>query len=181
MKVTTYENAAHLQETFAALRAQMETVLATEDSAERYDDATGTAICVTRGLSDTLRIYSLTASGYERRFAIKADGEVIFYQVDGFAFRVLEAWAQEVTQTPQPTPPAPVASVRSQTAPCAFHKAIRRCYAIAKDCGLNVKDEPAMRRAFGRALGHNIESRDELNGNDWQAVGDMMKRGALAW
>ncbi len=98
MEVTTYANAAHLQETFAELRAQIETVLATEDSAERHDAATATAICVTRGLSDTLRIYSLTASGYERRFAIKADGEVTFYQMDGFAFRVLEAWAQEVAR-----------------------------------------------------------------------------------
>lgn len=179
MEVITYANAAHLQEVFAALRAQLETVLATEDSAERYDAATATAICVTRSLADTLRIYSLTASGYERRFAIKADGEVTFYQVDGFAFRVLEAWAQEVAQTPQPTPP--VASVPSQTAPCAHYKAIRRTFAIAKYRGLNTNNESAMRRAFGRALGRPIESRAEMSGGDWTTCADMMKRNALAW
>ena len=64
---------------------------------------------------------------------------------------------------------------------CAHYKAIRRTFAIAKDRGLNVKDEAAMRWAFGRALGRTIETREEMTGNDWQAVGDMMKRGALAW
>ncbi len=64
---------------------------------------------------------------------------------------------------------------------CTFHKAIRRTFAIAKDRGLDVKDETGMRAAFGRALGRQIESRDELTGGDWQAVGDMMKAGALSW
>ncbi len=64
---------------------------------------------------------------------------------------------------------------------CPHYKAIRRCYAIAKDRGLNVKDEPAMRRAFGRALGREVTTREELGASDWQAVGDMMKRGTLAW
>lgn len=38
-----------------------------------------------------------------------------------------------------------------------------------------------MRRAFGRALGREVTTREELNGNDWEAVANMMKRGTLAW
>jgi len=64
---------------------------------------------------------------------------------------------------------------------CAFHKEIRRVFAIARDKGLDTKDDEAMRASFGRSLGRRIESRDELNGGDWQAVGDLMKRGTLAW
>jgi len=64
---------------------------------------------------------------------------------------------------------------------CPHYRAIRRTFAIAKDRGLDVKDESAMRRAIGRALGRTIESRDELGASDWQTVGDLMKRGALAW
>ncbi len=73
---------------------------------------------------------------------------------------------------------------RQDRARCAYRKKIRavsRAFAIAIVRGLDVKDEPAMSRAFGRALGRQIESPDEMNGDDWQAVGDMMKRGALAW
>jgi len=64
---------------------------------------------------------------------------------------------------------------------CPHFKAIRRCYAIAADRGLNTKDEPAMRCAFGRALGREVTMREELNGDDWEAVGDLMQRGTLAW
>lgn len=64
---------------------------------------------------------------------------------------------------------------------CSFHKAIRRCYAIARENGLDTRNDDAMRSAISRALGRQIESRDELNGGDWQAVGDAIKFGALAW
>ncbi len=64
---------------------------------------------------------------------------------------------------------------------CSHYKAIRRTFAIAKDHGLNVKDESAMRRAFGRALGRTIESREELNGGDWDYMARQMQRGGLSW
>lgn len=64
---------------------------------------------------------------------------------------------------------------------CAFHKEIRRCFAIAKERGLNVKDESGMRAAICRAFGFTIASRDVLNAGDWKTVGDMVKRGELAW
>ena len=74
-----------------------------------------------------------------------------------------------------------VAQTATDRTRCTFHKAIRRTFAIAKDRGLDVKDETGMRAAIGRAIGRNIASRDELGANDWQAVGDMMKAGALSW
>ncbi len=49
---------------------------------------------------------------------------------------------------------------------CPHLKTIRCCYAIAADLDLNVKDEPTMRRAFGRALGREVTTREELNGDD---------------
>ncbi len=64
---------------------------------------------------------------------------------------------------------------------CLHLKAIRRCYAIAADRNLNVKEEPAMRRAFGQALGREVTTREDLNGDDWEVVGNMMKRGTLVW
>ncbi len=76
---------------------------------------------------------------------------------------------------------ANVAQRATKRTRCPHYRAIRRTFAIAKDCGLNTNNESGMRRAFGRALGRTIESRDELNGGDWQAVGDMVQRGVLAW
>jgi hypothetical protein len=64
---------------------------------------------------------------------------------------------------------------------CSFHKEIRRVFAIARDKGLNVKDESGMRAAFSRALGRPIETREELAAGDWRAVGDWLQRGTLAW
>lgn len=78
-------------------------------------------------------------------------------------------------------PVANVAQTGSKAPRCSHYKAIRRTFAIAKDRGLDTKDESAMRRAFGRALGRRIESRNEMSGGDWDYVARQMKRGALAW
>lgn len=75
---------------------------------------------------------------------------------------------------------AKVAQTATQRARCPHFKAIKRAFAIARDAGLNTRDDDAMRRAFGRSLGRTIESRECMSGGDWQAVGDAMKRG-LTW
>ncbi len=78
---------------------------------------------------------------------------------------------------------APVAlPVASESRPrCPFYRSIRRAFAIARDLGLDTKADDAMRAAFGRCLGRTIESRDELNGDDWMRLGDAMKARRLAW
>jgi pyrroline-5-carboxylate reductase len=64
---------------------------------------------------------------------------------------------------------------------CVHFKSIKRVYAIARDAGLNVKADEAMRAAFSRFLGRAISSREELNGRDWLLIGDAIKARHLAW
>lgn len=73
----------------------------------------------------------------------------------------------------------PVASVSRPR--CPFYRAIRRCFAIARDLGLDTKADEAMRAAFGRYLGRAISSREELDGSDWMLIGDALKARRLAW
>lgn len=64
---------------------------------------------------------------------------------------------------------------------CPFYREIRRFFAIARDNGLNTKNDDAIRDALAKALNRNIQSRDELNGADWSFAGDMVKMGVLTW
>ncbi len=72
----------------------------------------------------------------------------------------------------------PVASVSRPR--CPHYRAVKRAFAIAREKGLDVRDSEAMRAAFGRCLGRTVETRECMNGGEWQAVGDAIKRG-LAW
>lgn len=76
---------------------------------------------------------------------------------------------------------ANVAQTATNRTRCSFHKEIRRCFAIAKDCGLNTADESGMRAAFSRCLGRTLASRADLNSGDWDYVGHQVKCGALSW
>jgi len=123
-----------------------------------------------------------------RAYELQLRGDVDFFAVNvGWHGRAkldaVEAELQDVHTFLASLVAAPEKAAQSATnrPRCPHYKSIRRTFAIAKDCGLNVKDEAAMRRAFGRALGRQIETREELNGNDWEAVGNMMRRGALTW
>lgn len=73
-----------------------------------------------------------------------------------------------------------VTQAATQRARCPHFKAIKRAFAIAREKGLDVRADEAMRVAFGRCLGRTVETRECMNGGEWQAVGDAMKRG-LAW
>lgn len=77
---------------------------------------------------------------------------------------------------------APVAlPAASESRPrCPHYRAIRRAFAIAREKGLDTRADEAMRAAFGRCLGRTVETRECMNGAEWQAVGDAIKRG-LAW
>ncbi len=108
-------------------------------------------------------------------------------RIDWKAARAAYVAALAAESAPEPPTSAPEAATVAPAAAsvsrprCTFHKAIRRCYAISRDLGLDTRSDEAMRRAFGRALGRTIETREAMNASDWQAVGDMMKRGVLAW
>ncbi len=78
---------------------------------------------------------------------------------------------------------APVAPVKASRVRCNHYKAIRRCYAIARDAGLDIsKDGKAkMRHCFETVTGQCVESRGEYDGAAWLAFGDKIKSGAARW
>lgn len=84
-------------------------------------------------------------------------------------------------QAAQAPTTAKVSGAKKSAPRCAWYRDIRRAYAIAREAGLDVKADEAMRAAFGRLLGRRIETREEMNGADWIAVGDAMKARVLAW
>lgn len=86
------------------------------------------------------------------------------------------AFIEYLAAVPQNTPQTGKESQR-----CAHSKEIRRCFAIAREHGLDTRADEAMRAAIGRQLGFTVETREVLNGYQWKQVGDMVKRGALAW
>lgn len=99
-----------------------------------------------------------------------------------------QATAHAIEAAPAALPAAPViarhsAAEREESAKprCCHYKAIRRCFAIARDLGLNTRDDEGMRAAFGRFLGRALGSRDELTGCEWMLLGDAMKMRRLAW
>lgn len=76
--------------------------------------------------------------------------------------------------------PAPVAVVEpvKATAPrCCFYATIRSFYARAIDCGMDVKDVAAMRRAMSRLLGFEVVSRKQLTASHWAICKDSLERG----
>ena len=76
--------------------------------------------------------------------------------------------------------PAPVAVVQpvKTTAPrCCFYATIRSFYARAIDCGMDVKDVAAMRRAMSRLLGFDVVSRKQLTASHWAICKDSLERG----
>lgn len=76
---------------------------------------------------------------------------------------------------------AKAAPQRAKAPRCPFYREIRRCYAIAREAGCDVKADEQMRRAFSRFLGRQIESREAMNGGDWFLVANAIKAHQLAW
>ncbi len=89
--------------------------------------------------------------------------------------------AVEATEAHEDTAPVTLEAAPEIAPRCPFYREIRRAYAIARDCGLDVKADEAMRAEFGRLLGRPIETREAMNGADWGRVGNAMKEGQLSW
>ena len=79
-------------------------------------------------------------------------------------------------------PVAPVA-VKAAQVRCNHYKAIRRCYAIARDAGLDISKagKAKMRHCFETVTGQCVESRSEYSGAAWLAFGDAIKAGVARW
>jgi DNA-binding Lrp family transcriptional regulator len=76
---------------------------------------------------------------------------------------------------------AKAAPAKKSGARCAWYRDIRRCYAVAREAGLDVKADAKMRESFGRFLGREIESREELRAGDWYLIASEIKAHRLSW
>ena len=74
-----------------------------------------------------------------------------------------------------------VARIEASAPRCPFYKSIRRCFAIAKEAGLDTRADAAMCAAFSAFLGRAVPTRETMNGRDWLLVGDAIKSRRLAW
>lgn len=75
----------------------------------------------------------------------------------------------------------PAAPVAERAPRCPFYREIRRCYAIAREAGLDTEADEAMRAAFARYLGRTVPTRETLCGADWARVANAIKGKRLAW
>ncbi len=103
--------------------------------------------------------------------------------------------AETIAETLRNAAPAPqaceavnVSAARenvAQRAVAASHspsvKSIRRCFAVAREVGLDTRADAAMRASFSRFLGRAIESRAALKPADWSMIGTAIKAQELTW
>ncbi len=64
---------------------------------------------------------------------------------------------------------------------CPHYKAIQQFMAIAREAGLDSNAKDRCRGAVGALLGRRIESRADLTGTEWTAMGAAVKAGKLIW
>ncbi len=78
--------------------------------------------------------------------------------------------------------PKVVAAKKVSSKPrCAHYASIRRAFACAREAGLDTKADAKMRESFSRFLGRTIESREEMNGSEWESTATAVKCGELTW
>lgn len=77
--------------------------------------------------------------------------------------------------------PVKVSSAKKSAPRCTWYRDIRRCYAIAREVGLDVKADDAMRAAFACFLGREVPTREVLDGDDWFLIGNAIKSRRLSW
>lgn len=97
-------------------------------------------------------------------------------------FQACQALEELAAVDSAPVAVAPVA-VKAPRVRCPHYKAIRRCYAIAKERGLDCSKagKARARHAMEDVIGQCVESRAEYTGADWMRFGDAIKAGAVRW
>ncbi len=96
-------------------------------------------------------------------------------------FEVLAAAAKG--QTIEAVPVVEVVSAKVAKPRCPHYKAIQAFVAVAREAGLNTNAnaKDRCRGAVGALLGRRIESRADLTGAEWAAMGAAIKAGKLVW
>ena len=91
-----------------------------------------------------------------------------------------EAAQPVAVEAPQVKTVAPSASAKPR---CPHYKLIARFFAIAREAGLDTGKEvkPQMRHAMETAMGRCVNSRSEVEAQEWQTMGNLIKAGRLSW
>jgi hypothetical protein len=126
------------------------------------------------------------ATGFETVLLVGNGGDVLmartlFECVAETVAAMLSSEADKAAQTASQAPQKCEAAKVSSKPRCAFYREIRRCYAIAREAGLSTRSDAAMRAAFSRFLGREVETRETLRAGDWAQIGTAIKCGELAW
>lgn len=97
--------------------------------------------------------------------------------------RHYEVLAEGARESAQREAAQPVAKVKAQPAKarCPHYTAIKTFMAIAREHGLDTNAKDRCRGAVGVLLGRRIESRADLTGAEWAAMGAAIKAGKLCW
>ncbi len=117
------------------------------------------------------------ATGWETILLVGTRGDVL---VQRTLFETVAATVAATLKS-EADKAARIAPAKVNVVRCPHWKSIKRAYAIARECGLNTRNADAFRAACSRFLCREIESRDELRGSDWEAIGTAIKCGELAW
>ena len=119
------------------------------------------------------------ATGFETILLVGNRGDVLMERT---LFDAVAATVAAMLQSAAAKAARAIATVKAESAPrCAFYREIRRCYAIAREAGLDVKADAKMRESFSRFLGREIESREELRAGDWYLIASEIKAHRLSW
>ncbi len=119
------------------------------------------------------------ATGWETILLVGNGGDVLMQRT---LFEAVAATVAAMLQSAAAKASRAIATVQPESAPrCAFYREIRRCYAIAREAGCDVKADEAMRASFSRFLGRAVSSREELNGSEWYEIGSAIKTFQLSW
>ncbi len=97
--------------------------------------------------------------------------------------RFAQAASERAKVEAQAAPVVEVAAVEAKPAKarCPHYKNIQTFMAIAREAGLNTSAKDRCRGAVGALLGRRIESRADLTGAEWAAMGAAIKAGKLVW
>ena len=119
-------------------------------------------------------VKSATCTSEEAAAYYKSQAE----KYERFAAGALEA-APVVVEAPAVEAP----TAKPVKARCKHFKAIQTFFAIARDAGLDTSAaaKPKMRHAMETFMGRCVDSRAEVTGAEWAAMGAAIKSGKLFW
>ncbi len=120
---------------------------------------------------------------YTKFAACRNDESAAYYRAQAEKYERFAAGALEAAPVAAQAPKVEAPAVQPVKARCSYYKAIQTFFAIARDAGLDTSKaaKPQMRHAMETAMGRCVNSRSEVTGAEWAAMGAKIKAGKLAW